>query len=80
MMMVKDKMHTTFSLVYRLVELALLLPIATSYVGRAFSAMKIIKTDLRNSMSDGWLNDLILCYVEQEIFVGLDVEKVKKRF
>jgi hypothetical protein len=67
-------------LVYRLVELALLLPVATKSVERAFSAMNIIKTDLRNSMSDEWLNDLILCYIEKEIFVGLDLENVKKRF
>ncbi|CAN6330735.1 unnamed protein product [Urochloa humidicola] len=78
--MVETKMHIPFSLVYRLIELALLLPVATASVERAFSAMNIIKTDLRNRMSDEWLNDLILCYIEKEIFVGLDFEKVKKRF
>jgi hypothetical protein len=57
-----------FSLVYRLIELALLLPVATATVERVSSAMKIIKTKLRNKMSDGWLNDLMVCYIEREIF------------
>jgi hypothetical protein len=69
-----------FPLVYRLIELALLLPVATATVERAFSAMKIIKTELRNKMSDGWLNDLMVYYIEREIFKGLDLQKIKKAF
>jgi hypothetical protein len=46
--------HMMFPLVYRLIELALLLPVATTSVERAFSAMKIIKTELRNKISR-WL-------------------------
>ena len=42
--------------------------------------MKIIKTELRNKMSDGWLNDLMVCYIEREIFKGLDFQKIKKSF
>jgi len=78
--LVETEDHMAFPLVYRLITLALLLPVATASVERAFSAMNIIKTDLRNRMSDEWLNDLILCYIEKEIFIGLDFEKVKKRF
>ena len=37
-----------FLMVYRLVELTLLLPVATTSVERVFSAMKAVKTDLRN--------------------------------
>jgi hypothetical protein len=54
--------------------------VATSSVERAFSAMHIIKTDLRNKMCDEWLNDLLLCYIEKEIFRGVPIDKVKKRF
>jgi hypothetical protein len=56
---------------YRIIELALLLPVVTATVERAFSAMKIIKTELRNKMTDGWLNDLMVCYIEREIYKGL---------
>jgi hypothetical protein len=72
--------HIMFPLVYRLIELALLLPVATASVERAFSAMKIIKTELRNKMSDGWLNDLMVCYIERRIFKGLDLAEIKKDF
>lgn len=47
--------------VYRLMELSLLLPVVTATVEWAFSAMKIIKTELHNKMSGGWLNDLMVC-------------------
>jgi hypothetical protein len=78
--MVHLERHIVFPLVYRLIELALLLPVATATVERAFSAMKIIKTELRNKMTDGWLNDLMLCYIEREIFKRLDLQQIKKAF
>ena len=78
--MVETEKYLAFPLVYRLIELALLLPVATASVERAFSAMNIIKTDLRNRMSDEWLNDLILCYIEKEIFRQLDYDKIKRTF
>ncbi|XP_066392140.1 uncharacterized protein [Miscanthus floridulus] len=78
--MVKTKMHTSYKLVYRLIELILILPVATALVERIFSALNIIKTDLRNKMGDEWLNDLMICYTEKEIFRKIDNEKIKKRF
>jgi hypothetical protein len=78
--MVQLERHIVFPLVYRIIELALLLPVATTTVERAFSAMKIIKTKLRNKMTDGWLNDLIVCYIEREIYKGLDLQQIIKAF
>jgi hypothetical protein len=49
-------------------------------VERAFSAKKIIKTELRNKMSDYWLNDLMVIYIERELFKGLDLQNIKKAF
>ena len=51
--MVQFERHIVFPLVYHLIELALLLPVATTTVEKVFSAMKIIKTELRNKMIDG---------------------------
>jgi hypothetical protein len=46
--------------------------------------MKIIKTELRNKISDAWLNDLIVCYIEQclfkGLFKGLNLAEIKKEF
>ena len=80
MKMVEHERHIAFPLVYRLIELALLLPVATASVERAFSAMNIIKTDLRNRMADEWLNDLLLCYIEKEIFRSIDAKEIKNIF
>jgi hypothetical protein len=67
-------------LVYWLIELASLLPIAMTTVERAFSAMKIIKTELRNKMGDCWLNDLMVIYIERELCKGLDLQNIKEAF
>ena len=69
-----------FPLVYRLIRLALILPVATASVERAFSAMNIVKTDLRNKISDDWLNDLMVCFVEREIFANVDDKDIMKHF
>ena len=42
--MVKTNMNTSYRLVYHLIELTLILPVATTSVERIFSAMSIIKT------------------------------------
>jgi hypothetical protein len=76
--MVKTNMHTSYKSVYRLIELILILPVATASVERIFSAMSIIKTDLRRKMGDEWLNDLIICYNEKEIFRKIDNKKDQK--
>jgi hypothetical protein len=78
--MVKTERHVVFPLVYCLIELALLLPVATTSVERVFSGMNIIKTILCNKIGDEWLNDLMICYTEGVIFRGLDDEKIMKRF
>jgi hypothetical protein len=65
--MVQTGKHVVFPLVYKLIELALLLPVSTASVERSFSAMNIIKRELRNKIEDDWMNDLMVCYTEKEI-------------
>jgi hypothetical protein len=78
--LVKTGQHLVFPLVYRLIRLALILPVATASVERVFSAMNIIKTDLRNKISDDWLNDLMICFVEREIFSKISDKQIMLRF
>jgi hypothetical protein len=78
--MVETERHTVFPLVYRIIQLALLLPVATVSVERVFSAMKIINTELRNRIANDWLNDLMVCYIERDLFKALDLGEIKKRF
>ena len=78
--MVETKKDRTFPLVYRLIELIMILPVATASVERIFSAMNIIKADLRNKVSDEWLNDLMVCYTERDIFRSIDDDAIIRSF
>ncbi|XP_073152995.1 uncharacterized protein [Henckelia pumila] len=69
--MVQTRRDVAYPLVYKLVTLALILPVATATVQRAFSAMKIIKNRFRNRMGDEYLNDSLITYVEKDIFRSL---------
>ena len=60
--------------------MTLLLPVATISVERVFSAMKVVKTDLRNRMRGEWLNDSLVVYIENEIFDSIDNELILNRF
>ncbi|KAL9681227.1 hypothetical protein QQ045_013008 [Rhodiola kirilowii] len=54
-----------FPMIYRLICLILTLPVSTATTERAFSSMKIIKNDLRNKLSDEFLDDLMVVYIER---------------
>ncbi|XP_022858211.1 uncharacterized protein LOC111379109 [Olea europaea var. sylvestris] len=59
-----------FLLIYRLITLVLILPVATASVERVFYAMNLIKNDLRNEMGDELLNDsleLILGFLFSDV-------------
>lgn len=66
--LVELKKHTTFDLVYLLIKLVLILPVATASVERTFSAMTFVKNKLRNSIGDQFLNDCLVTYIEKDIF------------
>ncbi|CAM8940142.1 unnamed protein product [Rhodiola kirilowii] len=78
--MVKVGYHTAFPLVYRIIELILVLPVATSIVERSFSAMKIVKTYLRSKIGDDFLTDWLVCYIERDVFNGIDNEAIMSYF
>ncbi|XP_042035194.1 zinc finger MYM-type protein 1-like [Salvia splendens] len=77
--MVSTRKHEVFPMDYSLVKLSLILPVATASVERAFSAMKIIKTSLRNSMGDQLLNDCLVHYIEKDVFVKVTNETIMQR-
>ena len=78
--MVETKKNVVYQLVYLLVTLTLTLPVATATVERAFSAMKIVKNRLRSRMSDQWMNDSLIVYIEKDIFHSIDNEAIMQRF
>ncbi|CAJ2673788.1 unnamed protein product [Trifolium pratense] len=78
--LVETRKHIVYPLVYLLLELSLILPVATATAERAFSAMKIIKNELRNRMGDSWLNDFLVTYIEKDVFIEVENEKIIQSF
>ena len=69
-----------YPLVYLLVSLALILPVATATVEKEFSAMKIVKNRLRSRINDQWMNDSLIVYIEKDIFHSIDNEAIMQQF
>ncbi|KAH7666846.1 Tam3-transposase (Ac family) protein [Dioscorea alata] len=78
--LVETEKNLRYPLVYRLIELALVLPISTASVERVISAMNIIKTDLRNKMEDDFFTDSLVCDIEKDIFNEIDNEDILQYF
>ena len=42
--------------------------------------MKIVKNRLRSQMSDQWINDSLIVYIEKDIFHSIDNKAIMQRF
>ena len=79
--LVCNKRSGVYPFVYRLLQLALLLPVATSIVERAFSAIKIIKNRIAHSNGRSTLNDsLVVCIERKKKLNELSNEAIIQRF
>ena len=78
--MVKTRKHERSPMVYQLLKLVLVLPVATATVERCLSAMKIVKTELRNRIGDIYMRNSLICYVEKEELLKATNEAVVHRF
>ncbi|CAN6551632.1 unnamed protein product [Malus baccata var. baccata] len=78
--MLEKGMHRKFNYVYLLITLALVLPVATASVERAFSAMKVGDGSICNRMGDQWLRDSLVIYIEKDVFGCIDNEALMLRF
>ncbi|XP_050111819.1 uncharacterized protein LOC126590398 [Malus sylvestris] len=78
--LVETKRDRQYPLVYLLVKLALILPVATASVERAFSVMKIVKNPHRNRMGDQWLNDSLVVYIEKDVYDSISNDVVIRCF
>jgi hypothetical protein len=78
--LVETKRHRVYDMVYLLLKLLLVLPVATVSVERVFSAMTLVKTKLRNKMSDSLLDDCLVTYIERDIFSEVDEDNIVDTF
>ena len=73
-------MEDTFPDVVRLLSLALTFPVTSATAERSFSALKRIKTYLRSTMLQEWLNNLAILSIECSLSGTLDLEEVIDKF
>jgi hypothetical protein len=59
-MLVETKENLSHDMVYNLLKLVLILPVATASVERVFSSMNYVKNKLRNKMGEQFLNDCLV--------------------
>jgi hypothetical protein len=69
-----------FNMVFLLLKLILLLRVATTSVERAFSAMSLVKTKLRNKMGDSLLDDCLVTFIERDLFFKVDEDDIIETF
>ncbi|KAM0893613.1 hypothetical protein ACQ4PT_024979 [Festuca glaucescens] len=67
---------TDYHLIDRLIRLVLTLPVSTATTERAFSAMKLVKSRLRNKMEDLFLRDCLIIYIEREIALTFTTDTI----
>ncbi|XP_016544405.1 uncharacterized protein LOC107844519 [Capsicum annuum] len=80
MKLVETNMYKTWGLIYLLVKLSLILPVATATVERAFSSMNFIKNNLRRRIGDDFLNGCLVCYIEDEVFDSVPNDAIINHF
>ncbi|XP_021754099.1 uncharacterized protein LOC110719428 [Chenopodium quinoa] len=73
---VNTRKSVAYPLVDRLIRLILTLPVSTTTTERAFSAIKIVKTSLRNKMEDDFLSNYLLVYIEKEIAGKFEIKSI----
>ncbi|XVF84664.1 hypothetical protein PTKIN_Ptkin17bG0055600 [Pterospermum kingtungense] len=78
--MVETRRSEHFFLVDRLICLVLTLPVAIATIERAFSAMNLLKTRIRNKMDNDFLADFMVVYIEREIVDSIDVDSMIDEF
>ncbi|CAK8576821.1 unnamed protein product [Lathyrus sativus] len=78
--LVETRRHVVYLLVHQLLKLAVIFPVSTATIKQSFSAMKIVKTRLRNRMGDEWMNGCLVTYIESDVLKYIDNEQIIQRF
>ncbi|XP_076951540.1 uncharacterized protein LOC143624933 [Bidens hawaiensis] len=78
--LVETRKCETYYLVDRLIRLILTLPVSTATTERGFSVAKIFKNRLRNKMSNEYLVNSLVIYIEKEIAETFNSESIINEF
>jgi hypothetical protein len=80
MMLVKTNKCSKYEIVYKLLKLVLVLPVATAGVERIFSSMNFIRNKLRSKMGQKYLNDCLVTFIEREFFLQVNDKDIIASF
>ncbi|KAJ3685988.1 hypothetical protein LUZ61_015152 [Rhynchospora tenuis] len=69
-----------YPLVYRVIKLALIVPIAAPAIERVVLLGKVVKKWVSARLGNEWLNDCLVTYIEQDIFCDIGNEVIIKQF
>ena len=78
--LVRTRNSEHYKLVYRIVRLVLTLPISTTTIERAYSAMNVVKIDLWNKMENDFLTDSLMLYIEKDIASTFSLDSIVDDF
>jgi hypothetical protein len=79
-MLVKTKSSLKYPIVYKLLKLVLVLPIATASIERVFSATDLVENKLTNRVGEQLLNDCLVMFIEREVFMQVKDEALASCF
>jgi hypothetical protein len=74
--LVSIRKSTIYQLVFRVIVLVLTLSVSAATTERAFSAMNIVKTRLRNKIEDEFLTDSLMVYIEREVAATISIDSI----
>jgi hypothetical protein len=69
-----------YYIIYKLLKLVLILPLATTSVEIVFSTMNFVKNKQRNKMGDEYLNNCLVTFIEREFFSRVKDEDIINLF
>ena len=75
-----SSLRKIISEVVKILELILVLPATNATSERTFSKLRLIKTYLRSTMTQGRLNHLMICAIYHEDLDNLDLEEMAFKF
>lgn len=72
--------QNVFANLYKLMQVALTLPISSASCERSFSVMRRIKTWIRSSMNQDRFTDMSILHIERDISNIIDSENILNKF
>jgi len=79
-MMVETRKYIVYPMMYLLLKLSLLLPVATPTTEGSFYAMNYVKNLLHNHIRGEFFNGCLVTYIKNDIFDTVENEKIIQHF